>query len=162
MRTSHIKHLCIKYGINVYHGPLIMSTFYRWNLISLSVRSNSFIDGSDCVHCLSTEEAKQVIIYMYFIMKNEKHYLFYANCLITASSIFCSMKYNFREYFTKFDCKATVSNVNFVHLKGIGFFIIGEGVSFLFCLGFIIFFCCCCFCQNNTSKQYDKYFNCQK
>ena len=81
MRTSRIKHICIKNGINVYHGPLIMSTFYRWNLISLSVRSNSFIDGSDCVHCLSTEEAKQVIIYMYFIMKYENTIYFMLSAL---------------------------------------------------------------------------------
>ena len=161
MRTSYIKHICIKYGINVYNGPLIMSTFYRWNLISLSVRSNSFIDGSDCVQCLSTEEAKQVIIYMYFIMKNEKHYLFYADCLITASSIFCSMKYNFREYFTKFDCKTSVSNVNLVHLKGIGF-IFHRGGGFFFVLFGFYYFIFCCFCQNNISKQYVKYFNCQK
>lgn len=161
MRTSYIKHICIKYGINVYNGPLIMSTFYRWNLISLSVRSNSFIDGSDCVHCLSTEEAKQVIIYMYFIMKNEKHFLFYADCLITASSIFCSMKYNFREYFPKFDCKASVSNVNLVHLKGIGFFF-HRGGGFFFVLFGFYYFIFCCFCQNNISKQYVKYFNCQK
>lgn len=161
MRTSYIKHICIKYGINVYNGPLIMSTFYRWNLISLSVRSNSFIDGSDCVHCLSTEEAKQVIIYMYFIMKNEKHYLFYADCLITASSIFCSMKYNFREYFPKFDCKTSVSNVNLVHLKGIGFFFHRVGGFFFVLFGFY-YFIFCCFCQNNISKQYVKYFNCQK
>ena len=135
----------------MYNGPLIMSTFYRWNLISLSVRSNSFIDGSDCVHCLSTEEAKQVIIYMYFIMKNEKHYLFYADCLITASSIFCSMKYNFREYFPKFDCKASVSNVNLVHLKGIVFFF-HRGGGFFFVLFGFYYFIFCCFCQNNISK----------